>query len=56
MKIICFLQLVVEVGFAQSSYTTSDGDGSVQVCVVLLSGALMADVTVGVFTNDGSGV
>ena len=44
----------VTIGFETELYTTAEGDGSLELCAVLLEGALERDVTVTLETQDGS--
>ena len=45
----------MEIGFNRSSYTVSEGDDSVSVCVsMVLSGSLLRPVKVTVNTEDGT--
>ena len=46
---------VVEIGFNQSSYQTTEMAGSVAVCAKLISGVLGVDVMVDVSTSSGTG-
>ena len=43
--------LAVEFGFSQRSYTATEGDGPLNVCVVLIRGVLMTDVTLHVSSS-----
>ena len=44
----------VTVGFAASSYTTSEAVAVVEVCVTLLSGQLGTDITLQLDTHNGT--
>ena len=44
----------VTIGFEMELYNTAEGDGSLELCAVLLEGALERDVTVTLETQDGS--
>jgi hypothetical protein len=45
---------VLNVGFTADSYTVHEADGSVQVCVQILSGELGADITLQLDTHSGT--
>ena len=47
---------VVDIGFENETYTVSEGQGSVMVCVRVMSGGLGRDVEVTLVALDGSAV
>ena len=44
----------VTVGFERSSYTTGEGDHSVEVCVAVLTGVLGTDIPLQIATHNGT--
>ena len=46
----------VTIGFENETYSSDEGQGSVEVCVRVIDGGLQRDVEVSLVTQDGSAV
>ena len=53
---IAFLMLGLRVGFTTSSYSASEAQEEVDVCVRVVSGQLGTDITLQVVTGDGTAI
>ena len=52
--VLCFASDVVEVSLEVASASVSESNGSVEVCVAVVSGQLSRDVELNLFTQSGT--